>query len=448
MTLVGRTTAIKTLTDAFTDCAEGCSRTVLVEGPAGCGKSALLHLLIERAAAAGAVVLCATGTPAGRRTAWGVVRQLLPRTTAGAAHIDDMRALGAALRETSGDGPLVVCVDDVHHADAESLAFVRHLARHARPARMLLVVAGTVHHESGDPAFATEPTRRQAYRRVRLERLGPAEVTVLAERHGCLEHAAFLYELSGGSPCCCTPSWPSRPSWPPRGPAPCAAHSTRRHGTAPGIRPRPVSAAAWLGRYRPPVSGPRTTATAPFPDLGGPFARAVHACLHRAGATAAAVARAAALSAEAATPERIADLTGLAPPAVRQGLAALRGAGLLSAAGVPHAATRTVILGARPSGFLRRTDDTHKVRTAMNWDKRFEELLREYLPFLGADVPLEDDTDLRVSGLDSLGAVELLGSLEGAYGIHFVDDVLTLDTFATPAALWQTMTRLQQKKAA
>ncbi|OIJ87347.1 phosphopantetheine-binding protein [Streptomyces sp. MUSC 14] len=84
----------------------------------------------------------------------------------------------------------------------------------------------------------------------------------------------------------------------------------------------------------------------------------------------------------------------------------------------------------------------------MNWDKRFEELLREYLPFLGADVPLEDDTDLRVSGLDSLGAVELLGSLEGAYGIHFVDDVLTLDTFATPAALWQTMTRLQQKKAA
>ena len=77
MTLVGRTTAIKTLTDAFTDCAEGCFRTVVVEGPTGCGKSALVHLLIERAATAGAVVLCATGVPAERRTAWSVVRRLL-----------------------------------------------------------------------------------------------------------------------------------------------------------------------------------------------------------------------------------------------------------------------------------------------------------------------------------------------------------------------------------
>ncbi|MEU0603067.1 acyl carrier protein [Streptomyces sp. NPDC006393] len=79
----------------------------------------------------------------------------------------------------------------------------------------------------------------------------------------------------------------------------------------------------------------------------------------------------------------------------------------------------------------------------MAWDKKFEELLREYLPFLGADEPLEADTDLRVSGLDSLGAVELLGSLESAYGIRFVDEALSLDTFATPAVLWDTVARLR-----
>ncbi|MCT9011718.1 phosphopantetheine-binding protein [Streptomyces sp. NPDC054766] len=79
----------------------------------------------------------------------------------------------------------------------------------------------------------------------------------------------------------------------------------------------------------------------------------------------------------------------------------------------------------------------------MAWDKKFEELLREYLPFLSADEPLEADTDLRLSGLDSLGAVELLGSLENVYAVRFVDEALSLDTFATPAVLWETVTRLQ-----
>ncbi|MCT9011812.1 ATP-binding protein, partial [Streptomyces rhizosphaerihabitans] len=209
MTLVGRTTAIKTLADAFTDCAEGCSRTVLVEGPTGCGKSALVHGLIERAAAAGAVVLCATGSPAGRRTAWGVVRQLLahrcgPRrwenTAERAPGIGHLRALCAELRAVSGGSPLVLCVDDVEYADEESLAFVRHLAYRARPARVLLVVAGTAGHESGGPLSLAGPAHGPAPSRIRLERLGRPEVSALAERAGAGEHAAFLYESSGGSP--------------------------------------------------------------------------------------------------------------------------------------------------------------------------------------------------------------------------------------------------------
>ncbi|MEU5090882.1 phosphopantetheine-binding protein [Streptomyces sp. NPDC021356] len=79
----------------------------------------------------------------------------------------------------------------------------------------------------------------------------------------------------------------------------------------------------------------------------------------------------------------------------------------------------------------------------MAWDQKFEELLREYLPFLDGDEPLAPDTDLRDCGLDSLGAVELLGSLESAYDVRFVDEALSLDTFATPEVLWETVRKLQ-----
>ncbi|OEJ36234.1 phosphopantetheine-binding protein [Streptomyces agglomeratus] len=80
----------------------------------------------------------------------------------------------------------------------------------------------------------------------------------------------------------------------------------------------------------------------------------------------------------------------------------------------------------------------------MAWDQQFENLLRECLPFLGPDEELTPDTSLRDAGLDSLGTVELLGSLESAYDVRFVDEALSLDTFATPAVLWATLTKMSE----
>ncbi|PXX71472.1 acyl carrier protein [Nocardia tenerifensis] len=76
------------------------------------------------------------------------------------------------------------------------------------------------------------------------------------------------------------------------------------------------------------------------------------------------------------------------------------------------------------------------------WDDKFEELLRGFLPFLSVDEPLDGAENLRDLGLDSVGTVELLAQLEDAYDVRFLDDLLNMDTFATPAVLWATLTEM------
>jgi acyl carrier protein len=77
------------------------------------------------------------------------------------------------------------------------------------------------------------------------------------------------------------------------------------------------------------------------------------------------------------------------------------------------------------------------------WDDKFDQLVRQYLPFLGADETLTADAELREYGLDSLAMVELLAALESAYDVRFEDDALTVETFQTPSVLWKTVSTLQ-----
>jgi acyl carrier protein len=79
--------------------------------------------------------------------------------------------------------------------------------------------------------------------------------------------------------------------------------------------------------------------------------------------------------------------------------------------------------------------------TADGWDEKFETILRGHLPFLPAGEPLDPGQDLRAAGLDSLGAVDLLVALESAYGVRLAEEAMSMDTFATPAALWNTIRR-------
>jgi acyl carrier protein len=76
------------------------------------------------------------------------------------------------------------------------------------------------------------------------------------------------------------------------------------------------------------------------------------------------------------------------------------------------------------------------------WDERFEKLLRSHLPFLEEGEEVAGDLNLREFGLDSLGVVDLLVSLEETYDVHFLGEDLKMDTFAAPSVLWATLFRL------
>jgi acyl carrier protein len=73
------------------------------------------------------------------------------------------------------------------------------------------------------------------------------------------------------------------------------------------------------------------------------------------------------------------------------------------------------------------------------WDPSFETLLREHLLFIGPDEQLLEDADLRELGLDSIGVVELLTTLERSYDVRFNDEELNPKIFESPGVLWRTL---------
>ena len=81
------------------------------------------------------------------------------------------------------------------------------------------------------------------------------------------------------------------------------------------------------------------------------------------------------------------------------------------------------------------------------WDAQFEEIMRRYVPFLDADEPLDPDASLRELGLDSMGIIEMMGTLEAAYDVRFLDEMLNLQTFATARTLWRSVSEMAEAVA-
>lgn len=81
------------------------------------------------------------------------------------------------------------------------------------------------------------------------------------------------------------------------------------------------------------------------------------------------------------------------------------------------------------------------------WDAPFETALRDALPLLPVDSPLELGTRLSDHGLDSMATIDTLLRLEEEYRVSFPDEALTSETFATPASLWGVLSGLRASDA-
>ncbi len=126
-------------------------RIVVVEGEAGIGKSSLLA--VARHAASGRARVVAGTWDESRipMAAWFEVLGPPPAGPAGAP----VPWVRERLAELAVDGPVLVSLDDAHHADSASLAALTGLARHGVPPGVVVLVAARVPDVVSHPDWST-----------------------------------------------------------------------------------------------------------------------------------------------------------------------------------------------------------------------------------------------------------------------------------------------------
>jgi hypothetical protein len=141
--LVGRSAELAALDDELARAQVGAGRWCAVVAPAGGGKSKLLRTWLGRLDDEDVRLVGAAATAFGQAPR-ALVDQLLEAVAAplrGDAATDEAAAvLAAALERSAHERLLLVLIDDLHWADADSLAVLRALGEHP-PARCLFVVA-------------------------------------------------------------------------------------------------------------------------------------------------------------------------------------------------------------------------------------------------------------------------------------------------------------------
>lgn len=203
----------------------GAGQIAVVTGPVGGGKTSLLEAFTAEAAEGGARVLTATASRTEQDLPLEVVGQLFAcadPAPAVAGRVARLLATGGRRPSGSGsvpphvlhgvclellalaDRPLVVAVDDVHHADAPSLECLLYFARRLRSAPVLLLLTEDALPRRAHPLFHAELQRRPRFHGIRLPALSRSGVaSLLATRLDLrsADHvAAYAHRVSGGSP--------------------------------------------------------------------------------------------------------------------------------------------------------------------------------------------------------------------------------------------------------
>jgi DNA-binding CsgD family transcriptional regulator/tetratricopeptide (TPR) repeat protein len=192
----------------------GTGGVIVLEGPPGIGKTALLRAVLDDPAAGRALVLRASGSELESRLSFGAVRELLgpalhalsdaerERLLQGAAALarpvlglpgdapegDPLYGLfwlAAALGEQR---PLLLVVDDLHWLDEESARFLHYLARRVAGLPILLLASARI----GEPVVAIAEHGET----IRLAELSPGAVGRLVPERPAEE----VHRVTGGNP--------------------------------------------------------------------------------------------------------------------------------------------------------------------------------------------------------------------------------------------------------
>ncbi|MFG2191752.1 AAA family ATPase [Streptomyces sp. NPDC048639] len=236
--LIDRDAELSRVAVALRRAQAGRGAFVLVSGPLGIGKSALLDEIGERGARLDATVLRAGAAPMERDFPLGVIRQLLEpalrrapedavaRWTAGDAHdalsalsddafgadaarpADDgdettLHSLTTLFENVARDQPLLILVDDLHWTDVATLRWLQHLVKRVESAPILL--ACTV--RDGCVLSGRAPVRELVTRATHTLRPQPlhlrasrAMVRVSSPEPADEEFVAACHAAAGGNP--------------------------------------------------------------------------------------------------------------------------------------------------------------------------------------------------------------------------------------------------------
>jgi DNA-binding NarL/FixJ family response regulator len=230
--LLDRDAELAELGRRLAEARAGSGRVIVVEGPAGIGKSTLLAAAGRTARRGGATVLRARCSPLEQHAAWGMARQLFePLRTrpdwdelaAGAAGLaeralapeaeepapagDAMHAAGRGLVWLASNlgerGPAVLVVDDVHWADAPSLRWLALLARSLGELRIGVLCAVRSGEPAAAPELLAELLASAPEPPVRPRALGPAATETLVRGRLPAASPGFAqacHAVTGGNP--------------------------------------------------------------------------------------------------------------------------------------------------------------------------------------------------------------------------------------------------------
>ncbi|HEX8105198.1 MAG TPA: AAA family ATPase, partial [Solirubrobacteraceae bacterium] len=174
--LVEREAELGAVDAALAQTLAGSGGVLLIEGPAGIGKTRLLGELRARAADRGAQVLVARAGLLEREYGFGVVRQLFEAVAAPALLTGPAAAARAVLGDAgasegtfpvlnglfhlvealAAERPLVLLVDDLQWSDPASLRFVAYLARRVATAGVLVGATVRTGEPDADEALLAE----------------------------------------------------------------------------------------------------------------------------------------------------------------------------------------------------------------------------------------------------------------------------------------------------